>query len=61
MSTIRATCENSVNMENELIRLRQIETKCEQLQNALFTAIQKTAQVSEVFTKKTRFILCVNI
>lgn len=48
-------------MENELIRLRQIETKCEQLQNALFTAIQKTAQVSEVFTKKTRFILCVNI
>ncbi|VDP35998.1 unnamed protein product [Schistosoma mattheei] len=45
LSTIRATCENSVNMENELIRLRQIETKCEQLQNALFTAIQKTAQV----------------
>ncbi|CAH8478730.1 unnamed protein product [Schistosoma turkestanicum] len=45
LSTIRATCENSTNMENELIRLRQVENKCEQLQNALFTAIQKTAEV----------------
>ncbi|CAH8522683.1 unnamed protein product [Heterobilharzia americana] len=45
LSTIRSVYENSTNMENELIRLRQIENKCEQLQNALFTSIQKTAQV----------------
>ncbi|KAK4469502.1 hypothetical protein MN116_007048 [Schistosoma mekongi] len=45
LSAIRATCENSTNMENELVRLRQIENKCEQLQNALLTAIQKTAEV----------------
>ncbi|KAH8860707.1 Protein Daple [Schistosoma japonicum] len=45
LSAIRATCEHSTNIENELVRLRQIENKCEQLQNALLTAIQKTAEV----------------
>nr|CAH8839858.1 unnamed protein product [Trichobilharzia regenti] len=45
LSAIRTACENSTNMESEVIRLRQIENKCEQLQNALFTAIQKTAEV----------------